>query len=93
VEAGPDFIAECFWSGVTDADLDRLDERVRSEVEAAQGLEYLGSTLVPEDEVVFCFFAAGSAETVREVAARAEIPFARIVATRHFVPLGDRGSR
>jgi hypothetical protein len=42
--------------------------------------------LVPEDDVVFCFFEGPSAAAVRAVAERAEIPFARIVESTHFAP-------
>ena len=35
--------------------------------------------LVPEDEVVFCFFEGPTVDTVAQVARDARIPFARIV--------------
>lgn len=85
----PEYIAECFWSGVRSVDLDRLDERARSETARRTGVQYLGSTLVPDDEVVFCFFSGKTAAHVREVAERAKIPFARIVASKHYRPAGD----
>jgi hypothetical protein len=78
------FVAECFWSGVTQADIEALDARA---VAAARDLpagavRYLGSILMREDEVVLCQFE-GTAETVREVAERAQIPFERLLETVH----------
>jgi len=43
-----------------------------------ESVRYLGSMLMPEDEVVLCFFE-GSATMVRRAAQRAEVPFERIL--------------
>jgi hypothetical protein len=76
------FIAECFWVGVKQDDLTTLDRRTEScvarMIQAGESVRYLGSMLMPEDEVVLCFFE-GSATTVRQAAERAEIPFERIL--------------
>jgi hypothetical protein len=78
------FVVECFWVGVTDDDLRRIDERAAAAVEgldsAANNVRYLGSVLMREDEVVLCFFE-GTAEGVRHAAQDAAIPFERIVET------------
>ena len=78
------FVAECFWVGVTDDDLRRIDERAAAAVEgldpAANNVRYLGSVLMREDEVVLCFFE-GTAEGVCHAAQDAAIPFERIVET------------
>jgi len=78
------FVAECFWVGVTDDDLRRIDERAAAAVEgldpAANNVRYLGSVLMREDEVVLCFFE-GTAEGVLHAAQDAAIPFERIVET------------
>ena len=85
-DGAPNFVAECFWPGVSGTDLDALDRRV--EVAAAElrhdqrPVRYLGSILMPEDEVVLCQFE-GSADAVREAAERAGIPFERILETQH----------
>jgi hypothetical protein len=50
------------------ADLARSGEQIR----------YLGSMLMRADEVVLCLFE-GTAQTVREVAERAHVPFERIL--------------
>jgi hypothetical protein len=76
------FIAECYWVGVKQDDLTMLDRRAEScvagMIQAGERVRYLGSMLMPEDEVVLCFFE-GSATTVRQAAERAEIPFERIL--------------
>jgi hypothetical protein len=77
-----EFLAECFWPGVGEADLSALDERVAAAAaelaDAGRRVRYLGSMLVRADEVVLCLFE-GSEETVHEVATRARIPFERIL--------------
>jgi hypothetical protein len=74
------FMAECFWPGVQPADVRALDERVRQSA-AGTPVRYLGSVLMPKDEVLLCEFE-GAADAVRRVAERAAIPFDRIVETR-----------
>jgi hypothetical protein len=78
------FVAECFWPDVTSTDLEALDRRVAAAVAALAGegqpVGYLGSILVDEDEVVLCQFE-GSEPSIRLVAERAAIPFARILET------------
>jgi hypothetical protein len=78
------FVVECFWIGVTDDDLRRIDERAAAAVEGLGSGEhhvrYHGSVLMREDEVVLCFFE-GTAEGVRHAAQDAAIPFERIMET------------
>lgn len=79
------FVAECFWPGVTQSDVDALDERIRAVTGPEGGEEaehYLGSVLMRGDEVVLCLFE-GPAGAVREAVARAEVPFERIVEAAH----------
>lgn len=75
-------VAECFWPGVTEADVEALDARIAASAEelsnSGQAVEYLGSILLREDEVVLCQFE-GTADAVLEVACRAEIPFERLL--------------
>ncbi len=77
-----EFVAECFWPGVTQAALEALESRTRAAVDAlAQGgvkVAYLGTILIRDDEVVLCRFA-GTENAVRIAAERAEIPFERIL--------------
>jgi hypothetical protein len=79
-----DYVVECFWPGVTVVALDELDRRVRWTTRVLRGrgvaVRYLGSILVPSDEVALFEFRAGSREAVADASARAGIPFHRIVA-------------
>ena len=77
-----EYLAECLWPGVTEADLAALDARARAATTASE-VRYLGSRLVPSDEVVFCFFEGSSVEAIRVVAERAAIPFERILESVH----------
>jgi hypothetical protein len=90
------YLAECFWPGVSQGELDGLDARARESAATTSGtsieVRYLGSMLMPEVEVVFCFFDGPSADAVRAVAERAEIPYARIVRSRR-VAAARRGNR
>jgi hypothetical protein len=84
VTAGPrGFVAECFWPGVNDADIEAADARARLSAEAlaqeGDPVRYLGAVLFPSDEVVFFEFSSLSADVVRRVSEQAAIPFARIV--------------
>lgn len=80
--SGVEYVAECFWPGVGEAELGALDERARASVAelVAEGrsVRFLGSLLMRTDEVVLCLFA-GDAEDVRIAAERAHVPFERIV--------------
>ena len=80
------FVAECFWPDVGDSDLEALDRRLAvatAELNRQRlPVRYLGSILLREDEVVLCRFE-GTAETVREAAERARVPFERILAAAH----------
>jgi hypothetical protein len=84
------FAAECFWTGVTEQDVRDLEERIRSAVSElaspTQPLAYVGSLLMPTDEVVLCLFE-GSEGQVRLAAQRAGVPFDRIVPTSAHVPI------
>jgi hypothetical protein len=81
-----EYIAECYWVGVTPSDLRALDQRivaVAAELsDRGESVRYLGSLLLAEDEVVFCRFE-GSEESVRRAAERAAVPFERILRARH----------
>jgi hypothetical protein len=79
------YVAECFWPGVTRAELESLDDRASLCAGRTSGAEqpvlYVGSMLMPEDEVVFCFFEGPSAEAIAGAARAAQIPFSRILAS------------
>ena len=83
-----EYVAECFWPGVTGDDLAELEARAKAVAGESDGVGYLGSMLMPGDEVVFCFFDATSREAVQAVAERARIPFERIVESVRVVGFG-----
>ena len=73
------YVAECFWPSVTRAHVQQLDVRAAQDAAASRQVRYWGSMLIPQDEVVLCFFDGPSASAVEAAAHRARIPFARIV--------------
>jgi hypothetical protein len=78
----PTFVVECFWPGVDEEAVDALNIRAaaaaRELARANHSVRFVGSILLPDDEVVLCEFE-GEESLVRRTAEQAEIPFARIV--------------
>jgi hypothetical protein len=85
------FMAECFWPGVTEQQLAEAGARARCATGAitAGGVSarYVGSILVPADEIALCLFEAASIEAASDLNRRAAIPFERIL---EVVRLGPR---
>ena len=77
------YIVECFWPGVTEEKMDVAAARARWSAEeltrAGSPVRYVGSILVPVDEIVFFQFDGDSADAVRKASEQAGIPFERIV--------------
>jgi hypothetical protein len=72
-------VAECLLPGVTPAIAEALGDRVRAELAQSRSpVSYLGSLLMPEDEVLLCLFAGPLAE-VLAVSERVGLPFERIL--------------
>jgi hypothetical protein len=83
VHDGPTtYLVECFWPGVDGDAVDAMNVRAASAASAlaaaGHSVRFVGSILVPEDEVVLCEFE-GAEALVRQASEAAEIPFARIV--------------
>jgi hypothetical protein len=79
--SGPGWqIAECLLPGMTRSSAEALGHRVAGElaVRPSPGVAFLGSLLMPEDEVLLCVFR-GSQAAVRAVSEQAGLPFERIV--------------
>jgi hypothetical protein len=77
-------IAECLLPGVTPAIAEELGERLRSELARSRSpVSFVGSLLMPEDEVLLCLFTGPFAE-VRTVSERAGLPFERILGCQRF---------
>jgi hypothetical protein len=80
---GPDpewQVAECLLPGLSRATAEALGRRVRRELAGLprRRVTFLGSLLMPEDEVLLCLFTGPEAE-VRAVSERAGLPFERIL--------------
>ena len=96
------FMAECFWPGVTEQDVENAGARSGRASQkaslAGDSARYLGSILVPTDEIAFFLFEATSLEAATELNRRAEIPFERSLAVvrrespwqKTHLPVGER---
>ena len=77
------FMAECFWPGVTEQQLAEAGVRARRAAVAISSggvpARYIGSILVPADEIALCLFEAASIEAASDLNRRAAIPFERIL--------------
>jgi hypothetical protein len=84
VIARVDFVAECFWAGVTEQDVRDADARlcaaIAELVSSGGHVGYAGPLVMPTDEVVMYLFE-GPEELVRLAAERAAIPYDRIIPT------------
>jgi hypothetical protein len=87
------FMAECFWPGVTTAKVAEVGERLR---EAARAIDshgrtarYIGSILVPTDEIALCLFEAPSKAMASRLSTDAEVPSERVIPIVH-LPAGER---
>jgi hypothetical protein len=77
------YLVESYWSGLTEA---RAVQAARRVQEAARGLTREGrevrcltTLFIPDDEVAFCLFDAGSLGPIEEACRRAALPFDRIL--------------
>jgi hypothetical protein len=77
------FMAECFWPGVTAQNVADAGERVRQASRTTSSEEgfarYLGSILVPTDEIALVFLEAASIDSASALARQAAIPSERIL--------------
>jgi len=72
------FLVECFWPGVTRELVEAANARARTAALHSASLRFLGSLLVPGDEVVLFQFTAASSEDVVRTSREAELPFDRV---------------
>lgn len=83
-------MAECFWPGITERDLLEAGGRARRAAEATTGdlgpVRYLGSILVPADEIALCLFEAPSLGAASKVNRQAAIPSERILEVLRLAP-------
>lgn len=80
------FIVERYWPGVTEADV-RLVGAVLRQV-GGPTVTYLGSILIPGDEVVLCRFEAATPAQVKAVSELAGLRCDRLVAAVFVDPAG-----
>ena len=71
------YVAECYWPDVREEEVRTLDRRIADSL--VDDVRYLGSVLIRDDEVVLCHFE-GTADAIRRVAERAEVPYERLLA-------------
>jgi hypothetical protein len=72
-------VAECLLPGITPAIASALGDSVNAELARSRSpVSFVGSLLMPEDEVLLCLFAGPLAD-VRAVSERAGLPFERIL--------------
>ena len=77
-------IAECLLPGITPAITEALGDQVRAELARSRSpVSFIGSLLMPEDEVLLCLFAGPLAE-VRSASEGAGLPFERILGCLRF---------
>jgi hypothetical protein len=76
-ERASSYVAECYWPDVHEEDVRTLDQRIAASL--VDGVRYLGSVLIREDEVVLCHFE-GTADAIRRVAELAGVPYERLLA-------------
>lgn len=90
------FMAECFWPGVTERQVADAGRRARRATLALRSegafSRYLGSILVPSDEIAFCLLEAASLDAACDVSRRAAIPFERVLEVVRVRPSPSRRS-
>jgi hypothetical protein len=82
------YLAECFWPGVTTAQLADAAERAARDGNAS----CLELILLPADEIVLGLYLAPSPAAVTEASRRAGLPAERVVRSVHIKPTDPRGT-
>src|SRR5215475_10266838 len=77
-------LAECLLPGITPATANVMGDRIRAELARSRSaVSFVGSLLMPEDEVLLCVFAGPLAD-VGTIGERAGLPFERILSCLGF---------
>jgi hypothetical protein len=73
-------LVQCFWPRATSSAIEEAAARAATAAAAVDGggVRFLGSTFIPEDEVVLFEFA-GEIDGVRDASERAALPYERII--------------
>ena len=69
------YAAKCYWPGVRETDIDRIDPQSAS----IKGVTYAGALLFPEDELVLFVFDSTSRVAVRLMSEQVRIPCERVM--------------
>ncbi len=84
------YLVECFWPGATRELITAAGGRARNRATALRreglAVAFVGSMLMPADEVVFFLFTANSADDVIRTARAAALPFDRVSASLWLEP-------
>jgi Protein of unknown function (DUF4242) len=84
------YAAKCYWPGVTRNELEEVGTRARRAAQGApsarSGIDYLGSIMFPDDELVLCLFDAPSHAAVKQASEQAGIPCERVMTTVWLAP-------
>ena len=78
------FLVERFLPGAPEAQLAAVEALAtalspRTGADDSHDVRYLGSTLIPSDQVCFCLFEGPSSDEVKAVNVRAGLAFERVV--------------
>jgi hypothetical protein len=88
------YFVECYWPGVDELQLSGAVERLTDPTpDQDDGVSWLSSILIPDDEIVLCLATGPSADAVRDTARRAGLPAERIAACLHITPDTSTSSR
>ena len=92
------YAAKCYWPGVTASALEQAAARAAADVDigvassTGNAVDFLGSILFQDDEVVLCLFDAPSRTVVWRTTERAGIPCERVI-DAHWLPRpAERGT-
>jgi hypothetical protein len=75
------YAAKCYWPGITRTELEQATARTSGALSrgAASEVNYLGSLLFSNDDLVLCLFEAPSRTAVKHASERAGIPCERVM--------------
>ncbi len=77
------YLVECYWPGVTSSALADAGIRVGAAARELRApgheIRFLGSLLLPTDEMAFCRFTSESAADVERISTLAQLPFHRVL--------------
>ena len=74
------YLVECYWPGVDAERLAETVDRLAVAESHRDGVRWISSTLIPDDEIVLCLAEGSAAEAVRASAHAAGLPAERVVA-------------